>query len=158
MSMLGTDQVCQVGIIVSDIEAKKKEWAKLLGVEVPPTFTGGEFETTQVQYKGAPAPDATCLLVFFNLSNGLQIELIQPSEAPSVWRDYLNEHGDGIHHVAFIVKGLGNKVMTCMQSGMTLEQFGEYGDASGRYAYMNAVPTLGTFIELLENGRKEDLE
>lgn len=158
MALLGTNDVCQVGIIVADIEAKKKEWAKLLGMEVPPTFTGGEFETTQVHYKGAPAPDAACLLAFFDLPNGLQIELIQPSAAPSVWRDFLDQHGDGIHHVAFLVKGLGDKLMTCMTNGMSLEQFGEYGDASGRYAYMNAVPTLGTFIELLEDGRKEDLE
>lgn len=157
MSMLGTDRVCQIGIVISDIEAKKKEWAKLLGVEVPPTWTGGEFETTQVNYKGTPAPDATCLLTFFNLSNGLQIELIQPSEAPSVWRDFLNCHGDGIHHVAFSVNGLGDKLMACMTNGMSLEQFGEYGDGSGRYAYMNAVSTLGTFVELLENGRKEEL-
>ena len=30
---------------------------------------------------------------------GLQLELIQPNEAPSTWRNYLNEHGEGIHHI-----------------------------------------------------------
>lgn len=30
----------------------------------------------------------------------LEIELIEPLEGPSVHRDFLAEHGEGVHHVA----------------------------------------------------------
>ena len=35
-NVLGTEIVCQVGIIVEDIEKTSRAWAELLGVEVPP--------------------------------------------------------------------------------------------------------------------------
>ena len=37
--------------------------------------------------------------------------------------------------------------------GMVLEQKGEYGDASGRYTYMNAYKDLKCIVELLESDR-----
>ena len=82
-------------------------------------------------------------------------ELIQPNEASSTWRNYLNEHGEGIHHVAFNIQGMKmpEAVKRCEDFGMTLEQKGEYGDASGRYVYMNAYKDLKCIVELLESDK-----
>ena len=104
---------------------------------------------------GEPAPEANSLLAFFDVGPGLQLELIQPNEAPSTWRNYLNEHGEGIHHVAFNIQGMNmaEAVKRCEDFGMTEEQKGEYGDASGRYVYMNAYKDLKCIIELLENDK-----
>jgi len=43
---------------------------------------------------------ARCLQAFFELGS-VQIELIQPDENPSVWREDLDKNGEGIHHIAF---------------------------------------------------------
>ena len=146
--VVGTDLVCQVGFIVKDINATKKKWAEFLGVEEPEA-------ATQTEFKGQPAPEANSYLAFFDVGPGLQLELIQPNEAPSTWRNYLNEHGEGIHHVAFNIKGMKmpEAVKRCEDFGMVLEQKGEYGDASGRYTYMNAYKDLKCIVELLESDR-----
>ncbi len=153
--VVGTGLVCQVGFIVKDIYATKKKWAEFLGVEEPEANLCGEYEIMQTEYMGAPAPEANSLLAFFDVGPGLQLELIQPNEAPSTWRNYLNEHGEGIHHVAFQIQGMKmpEAVERCQDFGMSLEQKGEYGDASGRYVYMNAYKDLKCIIELLESDK-----
>ena len=83
--------------------------------------------------------------------NGLQVEFIQPNDAPSVWRDHLERYGEGIHHLSFQVKGMEQVIGQCQAWGMTLEQKGEYRNGNGRYAYLNALEDLKIFVELLES-------
>lgn len=153
--VVGSNLVCQVGFIVKDIQATKKKWAEFLGVEEPEANLAGEYAVTQTEFQGAPAPEANSLLAFFDVGPGLQLELIQPNEAPSTWRNYLNEHGEGIHHVAFNIKGMkmAEAVEKCEDFGMTLEQKGEYGSGDGRYVYMNVYKDLKCIIELLESDK-----
>lgn len=154
--VVGSNVVCQVGFIVKDVEATKKKWAAFLGVEVPETRTAGEYEVTQTKFMGEPAPEANSLLAFFDVGPGLQLELIQPNEAPSTWRNFLNEHGEGMHHIAFNVNGMNMQqaISNCEDFGMKLEQQGEYGDGSGRYAYISAYDDLKVLVELLESDNK----
>ena len=151
--VIGTNLVTQVGFIVKDIEASKAKWAAFLGLPVPPTIDAGEFEVTQTRYKGQPSPDAQAKLAFFDVGQNFQLELIEPNEAPSTWREFLDTHGEGPHHLAFAVKGMKNAIASCEAFGMELEQSGEYGDASGRYAYLSSPEQLKVIVELLESDR-----
>lgn len=54
----------------------------------------------------------------------LQLELIEPDHQPSTWRDYLNEHGEGLHHIAFAVEGMKEKIMLLEGKGFPLQQKG----------------------------------
>ena len=108
----------QVGYVVNDIEKTKAAYAAILGVENPPICTGGEYEITQAKVFGKPAPEADCKMAFFNLPGGVQFELIEPNDAPSVWRDHLNKYGEGIHHIAFTVDNGDEVVEKCLALGM----------------------------------------
>ena len=149
--LLGTNIITQVAVIVRDIEATKVKYAEFLGVDVPPTIGGGDFDITQTNYKGSPAPRANCKMAFFDAGPQLNIELIEPNGEKSTWQDFLDEKGEGLHHIAFGVKGTDEKVEACEKFGMTLTQRGKYGDASGEYAYLDATKDLKCFIELLES-------
>ena len=149
---VGTHLLAQVGFIVKDIEETKKKWAAVLGTEVPPTQPCGDYAVTQTVFEGQPAPEANALLAFFDVRPGLQIELIQPNEAPSTWRNFLNEHGEGMHHLAFQVKDSKAQVRAAEESGLRLVQHGVYGDGGGEYNYLDA-PDLKCIVELLESYR-----
>ncbi len=151
--IVGTHLLAQVGFIVRDIEETKKKWAAFLGVEVPPTQPCGDYEVTQTVFEGRPAPKADALLAFFDVGPGLQIELIQPNEAPSTWRNFLEEHGEGMHHLAFQVADSAERVACAEANGLRLVQHGRYGDGSGEYNYLDA-PDLKCIVELLESYRK----
>lgn len=150
---VGTNLVAQVGFIVKDVEATKKKWAEFLGVEVPPTQPIGDYAVTGTQYQGEPAPEAYCWMAFFDVGPGMQLELIQPNEKPSTWRQFLDEKGEGIHHVAFQVKDSKACVASAEAAGMKLVQHGVYGDGSGEYNYLDA-PELKCIVELLESYNK----
>lgn len=150
-SILQSNRFCQVGYIVKDIEESKRKFAALFGCETPPTIGCGDYEVTKTAFKGQPAPEAACAMAFFNLSSGVQLELIQPNDAPSVWREYLDSNGEGIHHVAFQCSNMNAAIADCEAAGMTLVQRGQYGDASGQYAYLDGSTEYKCLIELLES-------
>lgn len=151
--VIGTNLVVQVGFIVKDVEETKKNWAKFLGVDVPKTQPIGDYEVTGTRFNGEPAPNASCMMAFFDVGPGLQLELIEPNEEPSTWRNYLNEKGEGIHHVAFQVEDSKIAVTNAQAAGLKLVQRGVYGDGGGEYNYLDA-PDLKCIVELLESYHK----
>lgn len=151
MGVIGTNTLTQVALVVNDIEKTKTRLAKFFGIEVPPTIEAGEFSITKTEVMGVPSPDAKCRMAFFQVGNGVSLELIEPNETPSVWRDFLNERGEGIHHIAFGVKGMDNVINSCEDFGMKLVQKGNYGDGSGCYSYLEGGDGLPFILELLES-------
>ena len=150
---VGTNMLAQVGFIVKDIETTKRKWAEFLGVPVPETQPIGDYAVTRTEFMGEPAPEAECWMAFFDVGPNLQLELIQPNDKPSTWRNYLEEHGEGMHHVAFQVRDSKARVAAAEAAGLKLVQHGVYGDGSGEYNYLDA-PELKCIVELLESYEK----
>lgn len=144
---LGTNKVTQIGILVTDIESKAKAWSEILGLPLPKIVETDDWEKAQTEYKGAPS-HARAKLAFFKMAN-LDIELIEPIGEPSTWKDQVDESGDSLHHIAFHIKGMKDKIAYLDSQGVPLVQRGEY--TGGRYAYMDGVEKLGAIVELLEN-------
>ena len=148
--VLGTNVVTQIGIIVKDIDRVSQAYAEFLGVEKPAWFLTDTMDKSQTEYKGASTV-ARAKLAFFNCGQ-LQIELIEPDEHPSTWREFLDEHGEGVHHIAFGIQGMKEKISLLANSGIPLVQKGEY--TGGRYAYMDSTKDLKVLIELLEHDHR----
>jgi catechol 2,3-dioxygenase-like lactoylglutathione lyase family enzyme len=147
-NLLGTNIVVQVALVVHDIEKTIEAYADFFGVEKPNWMLTGPYEETQAEYMGKPS-SARAKLAFFPIGDNITLELIEPDNEPSTWRDDLNKNGEGIHHIAFTVKGMKEIVAKLGRNGMPLIQKGEY--KGGRYAYIDAKDTLKTVLELLEN-------
>jgi hypothetical protein len=147
--ILGTNLLCQVGILVNDIEKTSKDWAEFLGVEPPEIQITGEEREAQTKYLGAPS-EARAKLAFFHVGPDVDVELIEPDKDPaSTWRHDLDANGEGFHHIAFVVNGMREKIAACETAGGALLQTGEY--TGGRYAYIDAHKKLKLVLELLEN-------
>ena len=147
--MIGSDAICQIGIVVHDIEKVGQAFADFLDMKRPNVVDSGPVEIAKAEYKGQSS-NATCKMMFFELKN-LQLELIQPDEHPSIWKDVLDEKGEGIHHVAFKVKGARDHMKNLAEKGYATTMSGNYGDASGMYAYLDTVGDLKMIVELLES-------
>lgn len=146
--ILGTKIVTQIGFVVNNIEKTSQAFADFLGVEKPQWSLTDTIDKTHGEFNGQPCP-ARAKLAFFHVGETLDIELIEPDETPSVWRNVLNEKGEGVHHIAFVVNGMKEKILALEGNGMKLLQRGEY--TGGRYAYIDCVDQLKTIVELLEN-------
>lgn len=146
--ILGTDVVVQIGIVVKDIEKTAKEFAEFFGVDVPRIIETEEYEKTHTEYKGQPTR-ARAKLAFFRNFKNIEIELIEPDENPSTWREFLGTRGEGIHHIGVFVKNMDQKIENLKKEGIDVVQKGDY--TGGRYAYMDSTSKLKFILELLEN-------
>jgi methylmalonyl-CoA/ethylmalonyl-CoA epimerase len=79
----------------------------------------------------------------------VSLELIEPIGGPSTWREFLDERGEGVHHIAFTVEGTDEVVAFLAGAGIAVVQQGDY--TGGRYTYVDSMSTLGVILELLEN-------
>lgn len=145
--VLGTHTVTQIGIVVRDIEKTAQTFARFFGVEQPETRITAALEQSQMQYNGEPSP-ARAKLAFFSMGS-VQLELIEPDEHPSTWREHLDRYGEGIHHLAFVVNDMNGRLDALNLLDMPLIQKGEY--KGGRYAYVDTTEPLKMMLELLEN-------
>lgn len=146
---IGTNLVIQVGIVSNNIAHMAKRYQEVLGLSTPNTQETPGHKITEATFNGAPT-EATAKLAFFDFGQA-QLELIQPDQIPSVWRNDLNTFGDGTHHIAFKVESSQKAVAHFAEHGIAVSQQGYYGDRSGMYTYLNSRAALGVVIELLEN-------
>jgi methylmalonyl-CoA/ethylmalonyl-CoA epimerase len=146
--ILDTHVVMQVGILVNDIEKTAQVYADFLGVPKPNIQVTDTIDKSQAKYKGKPTT-ARAKLAFFKVGQTLDIELIQPDKEPSTWREDLDRKGEGVHHIAFQIKGMKEKIAALEQEKIPLLQTGEY--TGGRYAYLDSTKDLKVILELLEN-------
>jgi methylmalonyl-CoA/ethylmalonyl-CoA epimerase len=146
--ILDTHVVTQVGILVHDIEKTAQVYADFLGVPKPNIQVTDTIDKSQAKYKGRPTT-ARSKLAFFKVGPTLEIELIQPDNEPSTWREDLDRKGEGVHHIAFQIKGMKEKISALEKEKIPLLQTGEY--TGGRYAYLDSTRDLKVILELLEN-------
>ncbi len=100
---LKKEQFIQVNIIVDDIHKSAKAWAAVLGVPEPEIWTNhlksnGEYPYT---YRGKDIPCDLQMCVF-DMGSWV-LELHQVDETPSTFREFVNKHGQGVHHLGFEV-------------------------------------------------------
>lgn len=103
----------QINIVVADIEKAAEAWAQLLGVEKPEIrlnhLEGGE----NYKYHGEPV---SCDLLCADIPmNGFVIELHQPVGGPSSFQDFLDKHGNGVHHIGFEVGDARDDIIADME-------------------------------------------
>ena len=145
---LGTNIVVQVGIIVKDIQKTLDGYVDVLGLEKCPDIilTDGP-DKSNMKYRGKTS-EAVAKLAFVHMGQ-VDIELIEPVGGPSTWKEFLDEHGEGVHHIAFFVKGTDQVVAYLEGKGIAKVQQGDY--TGGMYTYMDSAAKLGVMLELLEN-------
>ena len=139
--------VTQIAVIVRDIEKSAKAWGKLFGIEPPSWFITDKHDKALTNYKGEPT-DGQAKLAFIDMDN-LVIELIEPVGGPSTWQEYLDAHGEGVHHIAFQVVDMNTQIAILENLGFPLVQRGGKQE-NGWYSYIDSIPHLGVALELLE--------
>ncbi|MGC9348454.1 MAG: VOC family protein [Anaerolineae bacterium] len=147
---IGTTVVTQIAIVVKDIDKTSEAFSRIFGVPKPePILSGGP--EANATYRGEPT-DARAKLAFIDMGQ-VTIELIEPLGGDSVWQEVLDEKGEGVHHIAFQVKGTDEVTDYLATHEVPVIQQGYY--TGGMYTYVDSEPALGVMLELLENFNQE---
>ncbi len=140
--------VCQIAVIVRDIEKASQTYADVFGLPEPKAIITDPVEKAHTVYRGQPSA-GRAKLAFFQLGPQVALELIEPIGGPSTWQEFLDAHGEGVHHIAFRVKGMDAALAYLDGKGIPTVQRGDY--TGGRYAYCDSAPKLHVLLELLES-------
>jgi catechol 2,3-dioxygenase-like lactoylglutathione lyase family enzyme len=149
LSLFEGKKPVQIGMVVEDVEKAAKTYAGFFSRDKLSIKMTGPREETNILYRGKPT-SARAKIAFVSFGD-IAIELIEPVDGPSTWRDFLEANGPGVHHVAFEVKDMDKQIQLLEQQGAELIQRGQWTDGrGGRYAYFDSVPQLSFVLELLE--------
>lgn len=143
-------KIVQIAIVVHDVEKYAKSYAEFFGVEVPEVIISETEDKAKTRYHGRPTK-ARVRQAFFHFDN-TTLELLEPVGGPSTWKEFLDSHGEGVHHIAFEIKGMDDRIAEMQDRGATVIQQGRWTTYSGgRYAYFDTNDQLAVMLELLEN-------
>ena len=139
-------KLVQIGIIVKDMDAT---------IEGLSSYGIGPFEHRAVPagakewYRGKPM-EATFRITAVNLG-GVELEFIQPLDGDSPHRDFLDNKGEGIQHLAFSVDNLEDDIKKLEEKGASVQMKSDLGIL--KVAYMD-METSGLVFELMEMKKK----
>ncbi|MGL4362902.1 MAG: VOC family protein [Cellulosilyticaceae bacterium] len=145
--LISNNIVVQIAILVNDIETTMANWCNFLGVKNYGYKLTDAPEVSGILFKGQSTP-ARAKLGFVKLGQ-VTLEIIEPDHNASIWREYLDTHGEGFHHIAFKVDELDLTIAKFTSQNMPLLQTASYG--SGQYAYMDTSDSLKLIVELLND-------
>jgi catechol 2,3-dioxygenase-like lactoylglutathione lyase family enzyme len=145
----GLKTVVQVAIVTKDIEASARRWAAVLGMEAPKITTTRPGEQVKVEFRGKPS-GGQAKLAFFKLGQ-VVLELIEPVGKGTSWKQYLDQHGEGVQHLGFQVQDLNQAIANAQKAGMPVLHRGRYDKDNGDYVYVDSEKLLGTTLEFLHS-------
>lgn len=144
--------VVQVGWVVKDLDPVVDYWEKL---GVKNIRRPGVMEFPDVTYRGKKNP-ISMKLAFADI-DGVQIEWIQPVEGKSHYDEFLEKHGDGVHHLAFAVSSpeqMEEQLRYFKSKGVDVIQRGSWKGTKGKglFAYLDTAERGGGItFELVYN-------
>lgn len=139
-SKVRVPEIRQVAIVVRDLQSVAKNYWDILGIG---PWVIHEWEAPMVYdrtYHGRPAWARERLALA--QVGGLQLELVQPVEGDSIYRDAIAEHGEGLHHMNFLVEDLEKASEIFRQQGFPGLQSAHRGapELRGGYNYIDIKP------------------
>lgn len=147
--------VAQIGILVADLDATVKRYYETFGVGPWHFYTYEKPLVKKMTYYGKSANYRIRLALSY--FGPMRVELIEPGEGESVYRDFVNEHGYGIHQLGLLTDNMDASLNKAKAAGIEMimdgQGFGLEGD--GHYAYLDTEDKFGVTLELIErpNGR-----
>jgi len=146
--------VDQIGIVVRDLERAMDTYSSMFPALAPwQGWTYGPETLTSSTLRGEEGQFSMRLAL---AGSGPQIELIEPVAGPSIYREWLDQRGEGLHHVGSWVASLHDGMARLQDAGYELLQSGVgFGqDGTGGFAYFDTITDLGVILEVIEVPRR----
>ena len=137
----------QYAFAIRDPEPVSEFWQK---IGLPP-FEISYPELGNPKYYGKPADHE--LIQGWQRHGSITYEWCIPVEPPIVYEDHIKKHGEGIHHLAYLVNDMDKVLKDYTSRGFIVSMGGTWGEVgksgSGRYEYIDLDKAGGLTMELL---------
>lgn len=146
--------ISQIALVVPDLDAAVENFWSLFGIGPWHYYTYGKPVLKKMSYRGKAGNYRMRIALAW--IGALRIELIQQVEGQSVYADFVQAHGYGVHHLGVLVDDMASALKQAGAMGipMTMDGAGFGQDGDGHYAYLDTEGRLGTTIELIERPKQ----
>ena len=138
-------QVVQVCTVVKDIQKAMERYWKF-GIGPWSIYTFQPPELTNTTFHGKPAKYSMKLAIA--MIGNVMWELIEPLEGPSTYKEFLEQKGEGLHHVLLAVDNFDQTVATLGKKGVGILMKGDWKGMT--YAYLDTEKELGAVFEIFK--------
>jgi len=142
-------EVIQVGIIVKDVEETARKLEKLIGIG---PFRIFEPDYRDLTYKGKTGKFK--VKIGLAKAGAIQIELAQPLFGETIYDEYVQRKGYGLHHLGVRADNMQKSVKRFQSKGIKVIQSGNRPGTS--WAYLDSENRSGIVFELIEHGKKHN--
>ena len=137
----------QIALVVSDMEKSLDSWCTLFDVPRPEIRVSKPIPNPNEIYRGEVACYGLKFAVIDCRERGFVIEVHEPDENPSTFREFLDKHGNGVHHVGFEVGEDRDAVVGELDAmGYALRNIGMY--PGGSWTIVEGEDTLGVNLNI----------
>ncbi len=127
-----------IGIAVKDIDEAEKRFAKLLNT---------------LSYKREKVESEGVVTSFFKTGES-KIELLAPTRPDSPIQKFLDKKGEAMHHIAFEVDDIEQKMFVLKQEGFVLiNEQAKAGADNKLVAFVHPKSTGGILVEICQENR-----
>lgn len=131
----GTEaHISQIGVVVKDLD-KTIEYLTSLGL--------GPFSIYTINNR------AVHLRLAISQQGPVELELIEYKRGKTIHKQFLEERGEGLHHIQFRVRNLKDTVKKFAEKGIGVTQYAEFVEGGG-LAYMGTDEIGGIIIEVVK--------
>ncbi len=141
INMEGFIQIC---LVVDDIKKAAGTWAEMFGIPVPDIHEANFMPDPDQTYRGQTA---NYKVKVANIKGpGFVIELHEPDGNPSTFREFLDKHGNGVHHLGFEVGERRDAIVDELSKRYALRTVGYYPGSS--WTIMDTEDDLGVNLNI----------
>lgn len=135
-------------LVVKDMEKAVKLFEALDVGPFPPFLGGSGMSFSGKTVHGKLTNYDMDLRIARSDLGGLTVELIQPLKGRSIYDEFLEEKGEGLHHLAFMVDDVDAEIANMEKRGFKVVQTGAMPNT--KWAYLEAKESGGLLIELCQ--------
>jgi len=147
---MGKFEISQVAVVVKDLQKAMENYWKTLGIGPWSVYTFAPPTLREPRVRGKPVHYSMRLAL--TKVGSVELELIEPLEGPSIYKEFLAKKGQGLHHLGFVVDDLDGALAAFRNMGIDILMSGKWGDVS-EYYYMDTEPILGIIYEIIRRKR-----
>ena len=142
-------RLVHIGMVVRDMD-KTIERLNALGIgPFKPRILPPDAKET---YRGKPFIPSQRVTIQTTQIGNMELELIQPIDGESPHQEFLDEKGEGIQHLGFIVDNLEEDVNRLSAEGSSIMLTSEFKGGGG-VAYLD-LDAAGLIVELVQPGNR----
>jgi methylmalonyl-CoA/ethylmalonyl-CoA epimerase len=146
----GIGSIDQVAVVVRDLDRAMERYTNELGIGPWAVYTFSPDWIGGMTFRGKEQ-GYTMKLAIAQLGP-VMYELIEPVEGPNCYHEFLDERGEGLHHLGYFVDDIDAEIKNMESKGYPLLQSGRsFGtNDDGAYAYFDTERDFGCILEAIE--------